>query len=615
MENNTPKINILSQHVINKIAAGEVIERPASVVKELVENAIDAKATKIDIYLEDSGKKLIKVTDNGSGMEKEDVSRSILSHATSKLEKVEDVYTVKTMGFRGEALPSIGSISRMSILSRTKDTIIGSEIEVDGGNVSVIKEKGCSVGTQIEVHDLFFNTPVRRKFLKSNPVEMSHISEIITRIALTNYATHFNLFHNGKTVFNLPCAATIKERIITFFGSEIGKNMISFKSEEPWMVVRGYILPPSTDCRTTKMQYVFINNRYIRDKSIFQAITEAYRGMLMPNRKPIVFLFLEMDPQDFDVNVHPTKIEVRFKDMNQIFGKIAGSIKEKLIQSDLVVPTKIDSNFMPGHMVEQSATSTENRPQYNTPAQAPVGNSVYNKPDNQLDLFSLKKQDISQPGTPFDNSYKPQTSFNNTYKPQENYIENLRPKTYIQIQNSYIVEEDARGINIIDQHALHEIVLYEEIRQKAGETKILSQQLLIPEPVELTASEFYIIISLKEKLGRLGFVIEDFGKNTIIVRAFPQILKNIDCKEFIKNLLSEVDESICKENVDDCMEKLARITACRGAIKMGQKLKDQEIVALLEKRDKMIFTNNCPHGRPTTILMSYEELEKQFKRR
>lgn len=599
MENTTStfKINILSQHIVNKIAAGEVIERPSSVVKELVENAIDAKATKIDVHLEDSGKKLIKVVDNGAGMSMEDLSRSILSHATSKLEKVEDIFSIRTLGFRGEALPSIGSISKLNIAARTKDSIEGSEIEVNGGDVNKIKKKGCAIGTQVEVHDLFFNTPVRRKFLKTNPVEMSHVSEVITRIALANPEIHFNLFHNGRTVFNLPSSTTIKDRIITFFGGEIGKNMIPVKTQDQALVVKGYVLPPSHDCRTTKMQYVFLNGRYIRDKSIYHAITQAYRGMMMVNRKPVVFLFLEMDPQEYDVNVHPTKIEVRFKNVNQLFSQIVSSVKDKLLKSDLVVETKFDDSGVLKETVDNNIPLEKLKP-INVP--------VEDKPFSQLDIYNFKNRD----------EIKPQMTLADICKTAPvNPIDQRTVKRYLQVQNSYIVEEKENGINIIDQHALHEIILFEEIIQKAKESRIITQQLLIPEPVELSASEFYIIINLLDKLKRLGFVIEEFGKNTVIVRGFPQILKNIDCREFVKNLLSEVDDSICKVNVDDCMERLARITACKGAVKMGQRLKDQEVVALLEKRDKMGFTNNCPHGRPTTILMSYDELEKQFKRR
>ncbi|MGR3178443.1 MAG: DNA mismatch repair endonuclease MutL [Candidatus Anammoxibacter sp.] len=597
MENNTKKINILSEIIVNKIAAGEVIERPASVVKELIENAIDAEATKIDIHLEDSGKKLIKVTDNGVGMSIDDLSRAILSHSTSKLQKLDDIFSIKTLGFRGEALPSIGAISRVKILSRTNDSMSGGEIKVEGGNIGKVNEKGCAVGTQIEIRDLFFNTPVRKKFLKTNPIEMSHISETVTRISLSKPNIHFNLIHNGRTVFNLPNTSTIKERIITFFGNEIGKNLITINSKESNLVVKGYILPPAYDCRTTKMQYLFINSRYIRDKSILHAISMAYKGKLMSNRKPIVFLFLQMDPNDFDVNVHPTKIEVRFKNVSQIYSQIISSIKENLEQSEYVTPAKFDA------ISSLPEIPKEHRHEKIEPGES--GRLSLEDPFNkQLNFPDLNRHD----------KHYAQNTFVETSRPADN-SDNVTGRRCIQIRNAYIVEESSDGINIVDQHALHEIILYEEIKQSIKNTKLVSQQLLIPELVELSASDFFIIINLKDKLDRLGFTVEEFGKNTIVVRSYPQILKNLDCKEFIRNLLSEVDESICKEDVDECLDKLAKITSCKGAIKMGQKLKDQEIYALLEKRDKMSFSNNCPHGRPTSILMPFKELEKQFKRR
>lgn len=594
METNTHKINILPETIVNKIAAGEVVERPASVVKELVENAIDAEAAKIDIHLEDSGKKLIKVTDNGTGMSQEDLSRSILSHSTSKLHELEDVYSIRTLGFRGEALPSIGAISRVKIISRTKENLVGGEIEIEGGKIGKVNEKGCAVGTQVEVCDLFFNTPVRKKFLKTNPIEMSHISEIVTRISLANPNIHFNLIHNGRTVFNLPAASTIKDRIITFFGDEIGKNLMPVKSKEPELVIKGYILPAAYDCRTAKMQYVFINTRFIRDKSILHAISEAYRGKLMSNRKPIVFLFLQMDPKDFDVNVHPTKIEVRFKSVNQIYGQIVSSIKDSLEISETVTCAKFGAM---SDLPEMSRGRWSERTE-------PVKRSLENIFNNQLNLPDFNKRNESHSQNVF-------AEINRS----PNIIEDAVNRRCLQVQNSYIVEENPDGINIIDQHALHEIILFEDIRQNTKKSKLVSQQLLIPELVELSAGEFFIIISLKDQLERLGFAVDEFGKNTIIVRSYPQILKNLDCKEFFQELLSEVDESICKDDMDECLVKLSKITACKGAVKMGQRLKEQEIHALLEKRDRMSFSSNCPHGRPTAILMPFKELEKQFKRR
>jgi len=595
MDESLNKINILSKTIVNKIAAGEVIERPASVVKELVENAIDAGATKIDIQLEESGKKLIKVTDSGVGMNHVDLARSILSHTTSKLRELDDVYSIKTLGFRGEALPSIGAVSQLKIISRTKESLVGGEIEVDGGNIGEVQEKGCAVGTQIEVRELFFNTPVRKKFLKSNPIEMSHISQMVTRLSLANPNIHFNLIHNGRNVFRLPAASAIKERIVTFFGTEIGKNLIPIKLQEPDIVINGYVLPPSFDCRTTKMQYVFMNSRFIRDKSLLHAISEAYKGLLLSNRKPVVFLFLQMDPKDFDINVHPTKIEVRFKDVRQVYGHVISCIKESLGRAEPAVPAKFES--MPGFPDRRNNTFHEKI----EPVER-VGDGGH--ANNQL-TFNDMDNGGERKVVP---EFAPASRFSNG-------VNGSVPRRCLQVQNAYIVEENVNGIHIIDQHALHEIILFEEIKHSIKKARLVSQQLLIPELVELSASEFFIVISLKSKLDRLGFVVEEFGKNTVIIRSYPQILKDLDCKDFLLGLLSEVDESICKEDVDECMVRLAKITACKGAVKMGQRLKEQEIYALLDKRDKMSFTNNCPHGRPTTILMSFNELDKQFKRR
>lgn len=594
MKENNLKINVLPETIVNKIAAGEVIERPASVVKELVENAIDASADRIDVCLEESGKKLIKVVDNGAGMENGDIARAVLSHSTSKLLELDDVYAIRTLGFRGEALPSIGAIARVRIVSRTRDGIAGGEIVVEGGEIGDVNEKGCAVGTQIEVRDIFYNTPVRKKFLKSNPIEMAHISEIITRLALANPQIHFSLYHNGRTVFNLPSAATIKERIITFFGNEMGDNLITVKSMEPNLVIKGYVLPPSNDCRTTKMQYVFVNSRFIRDKSILHAISEAYKGMLMSNRKPIVFLFLQIDPLEFDVNVHPTKIEVRFKNVRQVYGQILTCLRSSLERARPVTTAKFAAAAFtgsPGDVRPAGAGRSGTAP---TP--------YYIDKQSHFDVpVSRENESVSVPFV----------------APGRQFAEsgNMAGGRCMQVQDSYIVEEVADGINIIDQHALHEIILYDEIIERVKGAKVISQKLLIPEPMELTASEYFIIISLRDKLGRLGFVVDEFGKNTVIIRAYPQILKDLDCKEFMRGLLGEIDESICDDDVDACLDKLARVTACKGAVKMGQKLNDQEIEALLNRRETVSFNSNCPHGRPTSILMPFYDLERQFKRR
>lgn len=583
-----PKIKILPPSVTNQIAAGEVIERPASVVKELIENAIDANASRIDIYLEDGGKKLVKVIDNGIGMCPEDLALAFLSHATSKIEKAEDLFDVVTMGFRGEALPSIGAVSQSRIISRPYDTTAGAEVEIEGGVLGKLKESGASPGTQVEVRNLFFNTPVRRKFLKTTPTEMAHISEILTRLSLAFPTIHFTLTHDNRKVFNLPPASDIKERIHTFFGKEVGEHLIPIKCREPSIEASGYILPPVYDRPNAKMQFTFVNGRYIRSNVVYRAVTEAYHGLLANRRYPIVFMFLQIDPHEVDVNVHPTKIEVRFKNANQVHGAVLSALRGALGKGKTTTPIKKVIN-------DEVIVTSEGK---------------------GIKKYSLTNTSPLSP-QPFSTLTIPQSTNTESVAHAKRtpwHLEFSR-KPVLQLHASYIIEETPEGLNIVDQHALHEIILYNEIKQRIAQSKLISQQLLIPELVELSPQDFFTILNLREGLERLGMSIEEFGQNTIIIRTLPQILKDLDCKEFVNNLLNEIGDNEVDGDANVVFEKLIKVMACKGAIKAGQKLPIEEIESLLQRRKDFSITSNCPHGRPTTLSFSIRELESLFKRR
>jgi DNA mismatch repair protein MutL len=607
------RIKVLPETVVTKIAAGEVIERPASVLKELVENAIDAGATHIEIQLEEGGKKLIKVTDNGIGMERDDVKIAFLSHATSKLRSDEDLFSIDTLGFRGEALPSIGAISQTRIISRTKDALIGSEIQIEGGNLGKIKEKGAPEGTQIDVRNLFYNTPVRRKFLKSTQTEMAHISEMVTRFALSYPNIHFTTIHNGKNVLIFPAAKNLKERINTIFGKEISENLLEINLKEPDISIYGYILPPTHNRPNTKMQFIFLNGRYIRDNIIFHAINAAYRNLLMSRRSPIVFLLLQIDSREVDVNVHPTKIEVRFKNTGLIHDQLYATIRSALMQ------TEAHSSFQ--------VTNQHNRPSAEsstTAANTFVGGvEALHRPDKDVSLDEKKESVMKSMSDYFSASPDKET----TYHKDENkqavlpsseekllFKQDGRFTSHIQIHNSYIIEETVEGLNIIDQHALHEVVLYHEIMEHIKSSRLAIQKLLIPALIELTPRDFVTIMSLREKFDTLGVEIEEFGKSTIAIRTHPQILKNLDFHSLIQSVLEEIDSDDVKSETDNILRKIVQVMACKGAVKAGQRLAPQEIQSLLEQRKDNIVTSFCPHGRPTALEFKISELEKQFKR-
>lgn len=591
------QIKILPESVINKIAAGEVIDRPASIVKELIENAIDARASRIDTYLEDGGRKLIRVSDDGVGMDAEDLALAFQSHATSKLQNADDLFAVHTLGFRGEALPSIGAVSHAGIISRVKGAMNGAEIKIDGGVLGKVKERGAPEGTQVEVRELFFNTPVRKKFLKSIPTEMAYISEVLTKFSLSYPVIHFTLMHNNRTVFNLPTVQDTAERIATFFGEEMRKHLIPIFLREEMFTLSGYIAPPFFDKSNARMQFIFLNGRYIKDSAIFRAINEAYHGKLMHKRYPIVFLFLQIEPSEVDVNVHPTKIEVRFRNTSAIYNYVLSALKEGLNKST----TKTISVPSPIPRLERESARGE---EFDL-----IKKSLWER-------FSPGKADGENAGMYNDIRVNKKTEVEENEKVFPAEVRNKSRRTCFQIHNAFIIEETEGGLNIIDQHALHEIILYHEIERNLQASQSLSQRLLIPEMIELSPKDFFSIISLKEYLGTLGLEVEEFGQHTIVIRAFPQILKHLNAKEFVENLLAELGAEDSLKGKDKILNRLINIMACKGAVKAGQRLEPQEIEELLEKKKSInAYTNNCPHGRPTTLYFSLDDLQKQFKRK
>ncbi len=566
------RIHLLDPVVAGKIAAGEVIERPTSVVKELVENSIDAGASRIDVELMDGGKGLIKVIDNGVGMSPEDLSMLFLKHATSKISELEDLEAIRTLGFRGEALASIGVVSHTRILSCARGEATGAELEVKGGKRGELKFVGAPEGTLVEVRELFYNVPARRKFLKATPTEMASISEVLTKLALSHPEIHFTLAHNQREVFNLPPSPTVKDRIATFFGQDFAKELLFINSREPTLEVSGYIRPPAQSYGSARMQYTFLNGRYVREVNISHAVQESYRNLLPSGRYPIVFLFLKSEPSLVDVNVHPTKLEVRFREPSKVHGQVLKALKNALTQyTPKISPSLQEAARLTSIIQTQDKTGF--------PEGLPP--SLLQTADTQTS--TVKRELQRTPSGPF-----------------------------VQIHRTYIVEETPKGINIVDQHALHEILLYTELKNKILEGQIPVQRLLIPELVELNSNDFFNIIGLQESLARVGAEVEEFGQNTIIVRSLPQMLKDLDIKEFIKDLTERLKEEVEGEHV---LDKVLKALACKGAVKSGCRLDPQEIQTLLEKRNSLQAVARCPHGRPTTLFLSVEELDRHFKRR
>jgi DNA mismatch repair protein MutL len=617
-----PPIHKLSQSLINKIAAGEVIERPASVVKELMENAVDAAATRIDVSVTAGGSEMIRVVDNGHGIEPEQLPLAIASHATSKLNTADDLFCVGTLGFRGEAIASIAEISRLAIRSRTPDSPGGAEIEVVGGAVSEVTPCGCPPGTAVEVRNLFYNTPVRRKFLKAPQTELGHISEAFTRIALAVPSIHFTLRHNDRLVFDLPAVTNWPERIGKVLGRQVAQALIRVESVDGDVRIAGYVAHPGQSRSNNRMQYVFLNGRHIRDRSLQHALGEAYRGMLMTGRYPIAVLALEMPVEMVDVNVHPTKLEVRFQDSGRIYSQLLSTLRTKFLSSDLSTrvetPDEADpsgahddrqSNRIRQQVVDWAKGEVESwrpSPEHATDREpeAPFRSGPCPAP---LSLHRLDRSWVESVGddSPADLVPAPATP---------SAAGDCRTAKAIQIHNRYLVSESPEGVVIIDQHALHERILYEQLRRRVEQGPVESQSLLVPEPVDLPPAEAAAAMEHQELLARLGLRIEPFGGDTILVSSYPAMLSSVGISEVLRGLLEPLMAGGKEPDSRDMLDDLLNTIACKAAVKAGDYLTPDEIDCLLGQRHLVDDPHHCPHGRPTALVFSREELDKKFKR-
>jgi DNA mismatch repair protein MutL len=692
------RIQQLDASVINKIAAGEVIERPANVVKELLENSIDALATRVEVDIVEGGAELIRITDDGQGIHPDDVLLTVASHATSKIRSAEDLFYVQTMGFRGEALASIAEVSQFRFRSRQHDALAGVDLNVSCGEISPPEPCGCPPGTTIEIRDLFSSTPVRRKFLRAKSTEFGHINEQFTRIALANPRLHMVLRHNNKLVLDLPPAAQLIDRLRLFFGDSLAEQLIYVESEFEDVRFSGYVAHPSLSKSSRKWQHFFLNGRWFQDRSLQHALTEAYRGILMVGRQPIAFLFVDMPPSSFDINVHPTKIEVRFVDSQQLYRQLLSMLRTKFLGIDLDSQMKLGSRRKDddssadeptgsgspkelqaelndwagaGSQTTSPATSSDasrgylgDSPPVTTwslgsarreaallaepdPENAPTGDMcaehAAHDDDTHADVTDLPETESaaetlfvgreSSPVTPddetedmssselvgllrkagaagFDAADVPETS---SAKPQPGVGEQSGLRA-MQIMDCYLVAETDQGMLIVDQHALHERIMYEYLRPRVLENSVESQRLLIPESIELNAREAALIIEHADVLGQLGIGVEEFGANTVLVNAWPVMLQKARPADLMRDIVEQLESDDKKPTRRDVLDSLLHMTSCKAAIKAGQRLTPEEIDSLLAQRHLIDDAHHCPHGRPTALLLSQAELDRRFGR-
>lgn len=565
-------IRVLPEILINKIAAGEVVERPSSVVKELVENSIDAGADEVIVEILHGGKKSIKVSDNGTGMSREDAVLAFERHATSKIYGEEDLLRIGTLGFRGEALPSIASVSKVTMVTSEKESSTGTKVEIEGGKIINVSETGPSTGTVMEVKDLFFNTPARLSFLKGTNTELSHIVGVVESAALGYPEISFFLSHNRKVLLSLPGVSNFMERIHQIYGRELVENLIEIKSGPPFkegIKFYGYISNPPYSRSDRGLQLIFINRRPVKNQVISHAISEGFHTLIMKDRYPVAFLFFEIDTAEVDVNVHPAKREVRFRNSSLIHEMVVMSIKEKLLGKTTEEIPPIPS-FIKGGEEGYGVREALERYMKRSEVTLEEGKQA------RLDILLRPKSQV--------------------------------PETLLHAFRSYIIGAGEDGITIVDQHAAHERIIYEGLK----DNKIEIQRLLVPETIDLSPKESLILIEKIDILKTIGIEIEEFGDNTFIIRSIPAPLKGVDYRRLILDILGELDE---QESRIDEVDRIRILMACHGAIRANQSLTLEEMAHLIEDLGKTELPYTCPHGRPTTIRLGLRELEKLFKRK
>ena len=620
-------IRQLPPSVVNKIAAGEVIERPASAVKELMENAIDSAATRIDVAVEQGGLELVRVSDDGCGIPPEQLTLAVASHATSKIADADDLFRVCSLGFRGEALASIAAVSRLLLRSRPQAADAGAELEVAGGNASPINPCGCAPGTTVEVRQLFYNTPVRRKFLRSTQTEMGHASEAFTRLALAYPAVHCTLKHNGRSVYDLPPAADWRDRIAAFFGHDLAADLIEVGSTDGPVKLSGYVASPSSSRANPRLQYLFLNGRAIRDRSLGHALGEAYRGLLLTGRYPIAFLRIAMPPEMVDVNVHPTKLEVRFQESGRLYGQLLSTLRTKFLTTDLTARFQHPTVSEAAEAVDPTTAGQMRRELVDwakgqlsemaddEPADTPLAQARFDDrwqtPRAPLELNTLDRS-WAPSGRSRDDAASPDASIPARRIDRPESPE--RPPNALQLHDRYLVTESDDGMVVIDQHALHERILYEQLREKVLSGALESQALLVPEPVDLSPAEAAMALESRDVLSQLGVTIEPFGGDTVLVSSFPAMLANFRPDEVLHDLVDQLLSGGKRPDRRDLVDSLLHMISCKAAIKAGDRLSPPEIAALLQQRHLARDTHHCPHGRPTALYFSREELDRQFKR-
>ncbi len=614
------KVRILPEILSNKIAAGEVVERPASVIKELIENALDADSSIINIEIEQGGKNLIRISDNGSGMSGDDALTAIERYATSKIYDDDDLFSINTLGFRGEALPSIASVSRFTLITREHSSDIATEVYIEGGKVKKVSETGAPPGTMITVEQLFYNTPARRKFLKTISTEMSHISDIIASIALGWPHVQFRLTHNKKIVKSWPKANGSYDRAVDVLGNDLKNSLHQVSFEDTYLKIDGWISSPDVNRSTSNRIYIYINGRYIKDRKLLHALIQGYGLRLMKGRFPVGVMFVDIPFDQLDVNVHPTKHEVRFADHQRVFNAVKSSVSDTIESAEKGKWAFLHNSPKTINTTKDAEKNTDTWDYISEPVAE--RQRIEEQPlqfkglDTVSDLSKRSRQDESIPESleRFENTTAEASKSSIPSEQSELWEKNFFADLTVigQLRNTYILCDSGDGLIIIDQHAAHERIVFEKLKFK--NTKVESQALLLPETIELGYKEASALEKITSDLSEMGLDIEHFGGNTFSVRSVPAVLS----EGSITNLVTEIAEKLLVSGhtatLRDALDECLIIMACHGSIRANQPLADTQIRYLLKQMDACETPSFCPHGRPTWIRWSNQSLEKSFRR-
>jgi DNA mismatch repair protein MutL len=577
------KIRVLPEAIAQKIAAGEVIERPASVVKELMENAIDAGASEIVVELKSGGLQLIRVIDNGEGMAPDDVPLALQRFATSKIRKAEDLFAIETLGFRGEALPSISSVSQMTLRTRPSPSISGTKVVLEGGEIKQISETGCPVGTEIEVHQLFYNFPVRRKFLKSIRTELRYALHHFLRISLVHPAITFKFIHDGRKLEELLKTDSSLVRVEAVLGKEVSGHLEAIQFEEDEIRIEGFVSLPSLSKRNGDGISIYINRRYVKDRIIYKALLDGYRHILPADRYPVAILFIRLSPSSVDVNVHPTKAEVKFKEPEKVYQTVWSSVRRALEE------TSLNAKGTSLEKIQEVIRHDESQPSF------PYQNSWKHRPAPWGEEIVVPKAAEGE-GVPWE-------------------TERRGPYRIVgQLWGTYILCETEGTLLVIDQHAAHERVLYEKLKKKFDEQSVVSETLLLPVLIELSLEESLLFDSAKKAFEEIGFEIEPVGKRLYAIRSIPSFIEHKEAEERVREMLEEL--SLVKREGEGTapLHALLISLACHSAIRASFPLRQEEIEELIRSLYPFNPSTTCPHGRPVFLLFSLDELNRRFKR-